>query len=673
MALGARLVFLLIAMPSLPATRHRGRPSHNFSRPKPRRSKKKLVKSLRRRLIRKHLQFTHSTTYAKHDSDSNLASNLANPQISILKSVEMALDRKSTKTFSPVVAEITTIPDPTPGMATVPASTDSQGYGSPLLNPASVASPTLVSSSSSVTRSRTARPLTSFSALPPLESLVASLTANITTQTLVTSSMPPVETLPPPNKDAGAHGGSQPHPVSLAIIVLLAVGAGLLLLGICIIIRMCTRPTRLPRPIPSLPVLKDLDPDEFYESKDSPIFGGKERLSPLHANGPMWTWVQYPQPTSKNSQLSNQDRNISQETTSNNSDSSCQTQPTTQNTDTQNLTRQPFHPPNILTNASNRLSVASMSLYSPQANIGLAIGGARETGFTADGYDIMKRSKSLNKRKSQNGLEDKKNRDSTSSSIHLAYDAEVLSPVPTEYVQVRETPIMNSTSERRARVKSSYFAAGTYPRVSTLPSGGYSIATATKVNVGHRGSFGKDRIALQKSNSKRERDSQALHALGLMSPKSEYMPSPPTTVYPDDSMSVAERPKKRNPSDRKPVETIPVPTSAAMETGIPGSGTLKKMEFRLSQMSLSVPLDGNENEKGRMRNPEAGEGLGTRRNVPPLRTMDKAPRVPSPPPLPSLTQMGLAHNNPESYASYRSPTYSIYGFYENDRMSSFAK
>jgi hypothetical protein len=626
------------------------------------------MKSLRQRLIRKNLQSTHSKAHVKHDSGSNLASNLANFEISVLKSFEKDLDRKSTKTYSPVVAEVTTIPDPTPEMATVPMPTDTQGYGSPLLNP--VASPTLVSSFSSVTRSRAARPLTSFSALPPLQSLVVSLTANITTQTLVTLSIPPAETLPPQIKDAGARGGSQPHPVSLAIIVLLAVGAGLLLLGICIIIKMCTRPTRRPRPTPSLPVLKDLDPDDqFYESKDSPIFGGKERLSPLHgANGPMWTWVQYPQPTSKNSQLSNQERNVSQETTSNDPDSSCETQPTTtQNTDTQNLTRHSFHPPNILTNARNRLSVTSMSLYSPQANIGLAIGGARESGFIADSYDIMKRSKSLNKQKGQNGLEDKKNRDSTNSSIHLAYDAEVLSPVPTEYVQVRETPII--TSERRARVKSSYFAAGTYPRVSTLPSGSYSIATATKVNVGHRNSFGKDKIALQKSNSKRERDSQALtHALGLMSPKSEYMPSPPPTLYPDDSMSMAERPKKRNPSDRKPVETIP-PVSTVTESGIPGSGTMKKMEFRLSQMSLSV-LDGNENEKGRMRIPEAGEGLGSRRNV---RTTDKAPRVPSPPPLPSLTQMGLAHNNPDSYANYRSPTYSIYGFYENDRMSSFAK
>jgi hypothetical protein len=52
-----------------------------------------------------------------------------------------------------------------------------------------------------------------------------------------------------------------------------------------------------------------------------------------------------------------------------------------------------------------------------------------------------------------------------------------------------------------------------------------------------------------------------------------------------------------------------------------------------------------------------------------FRTDDKPPRVPSPPPMPSLTQMGLEHRNPEAYAEYRSPTYSIYGLYESDRKS----
>jgi len=669
-------------MPSLPATRL---PSHNLSPTKlPRRSKKRLRESLKQRLIRIYLQSTGSKVHLKHNSASNLrgsASNLARPKNSVLKSLEMALDRKSAKTELPVVAEVTAIPNPTPGTATALSLTDAQGYGSPLLIP--VASPTSVSFSSTATRSHTARPLSTFSALPPLRSLVASPTANISTQALETSAIPPVEMLPTQTMDAGAHRDSQPHQVSLAVIVPLAVGAGLLLLGACIIVKMCTRRTRRPRPTPSLPMLSDLDPDDqFYESKESPIFGGKERLSPLQgANGPTWTWIQYPHPTSKVSQSSNKDTNGSQETTTNDTDScsSCQTQLTTQNPASQysqNLTRQSFlqhHSPNILTNASNRLSVTSMSLYPPQTNIGLAIGGARETGFTADGYDITKRSKTLNKRKSQSGLEDKKCRDSTDSSIHLAYDAEVLSPVPTEYIQVQETPTMNA-SERRARVKSSYFTTGTYPRVSMLPSGSYSIATATKVNVAHRNSFGKDKIPLQKSNSRRQRDAQALkQALGLTSPNSE---SPVPTPYPDDSMIVAEnkRPRKRHPSDRKPVETIPLPTPAVMESGMPCSGTLMKMEFGVSQMSLSgLALDEDEDETGRM---QTEEGFGSHRNLPitlPLRTMDKPPRVPSPPSLPSLTQMGLAHNNPEAYANYRSPTYSIYGFYENDRMSSFAR
>jgi hypothetical protein len=51
------------------------------------------------------------------------------------------------------------------------------------------------------------------------------------------------------------------------------------------------------------------------------------------------------------------------------------------------------------------------------------------------------------------------------------------------------------------------------------------------------------------------------------------------------------------------------------------------------------------------------------------RVEDRPPRVPSPPPLPSLAQMALAHANPEDYANYHSPTYSIYGLYDGDRKS----
>ncbi|KAF8163373.1 hypothetical protein B0H34DRAFT_695249 [Crassisporium funariophilum] len=209
--------------------------------------------------------------------------------------------------------------------------------------------------------------------------------------------------------------------------------------------------------------------------------------------------------------------------------------------------------------------------------------------------------------------------------------------------------------------------------MSTLPSATYSIATATKVNVAHRNSYAKDR-SLQRSNSnKRQRDTQALtYALGLASPmrRTDYsMPSPQPTIYPDDSMSVVES-KQRNPGDRKQVEAAPpVPAALPMET----SNTLMAMQFGVSQMSLSgLATDSADDEN--IISPL--ERNGSKRNAPhnvPLRMMERPPRVPSPPALPSLAQMGLAQSNPEAYANYRSPTYSIYGLYETDRTSSFVR
>jgi hypothetical protein len=51
------------------------------------------------------------------------------------------------------------------------------------------------------------------------------------------------------------------------------------------------------------------------------------------------------------------------------------------------------------------------------------------------------------------------------------------------------------------------------------------------------------------------------------------------------------------------------------------------------------------------------------------RNDEKTPHIPSPPLMPSLAQMALEHDNPETYVDYRSPTYSIYGFYEHERKS----
>ncbi|KAF8911000.1 hypothetical protein CPB84DRAFT_1763098 [Gymnopilus junonius] len=248
-------------------------------------------------------------------------------------------------------------------------------------------------------------------------------------------------------------------------------------------------------------------------------------------------------------------------------------------------------------------------------------------------------------------------RDSTNSFVGLAYDTDMVSPGPTEYVQPMETPVIENPFEGRARVRSGYFAAGAYPRISTLPSASYSIATATRINVAQRGSFTKDKYpSAHHPSTKRFRDTQALtYALGLASPKTDYgASSPQPTLYPDDSMSVAEikHGKKRN------MEVVPdVPVIRPMQQGGTGADTFMTMDFGVSQMSLTGLAPDMASEAREPAQPDR-------------HTSSKPPRVPSPPPLPSLAQMALAQHNPEAYASYRSPTYSLYGLYEtSDRKS----
>jgi hypothetical protein len=316
-----------------------------------------------------------------------------------------------------------------------------------------------------------------------------------------------------------------------------------------------------------------------------------------------------------------------------------------------------------MTFAGSRLSRASLGIYASTTPPYPTNNPRQETSFTADGHDVIKRSKSkiANKRQSQASFDDTK-RESTASFVGLAYDGDgVTTPASVDYNNhvLEETPVMDEEFQGRTRVKSGYFAAGTYPRMSTLPSASYSIATATRINVSQRNSFSRDKFSPHKPNSKRLRDTQALtHALGLTSPRTEDdISSPQPTLYPDDSVSITElkRPKKRNASDRKLVEAAPDLPVVVPKDEATDNDTLMPVNLAGSEMSLS----GLPSTSGIARPPSLH-----------LRNTDKPPRVPSPPPLPSLTQMGLAHSNPEAYASYRSPTYSLYGLYESpDRKS----
>ncbi|KAJ6623562.1 hypothetical protein B0H10DRAFT_2010511 [Mycena sp. CBHHK59/15] len=334
---------------------------------------------------------------------------------------------------------------------------------------------------------------------------------------------------------------------------------------------------------------------------------------------------------------------------------------------TQTPANSPYHAPiqqvhSALTRVASRLSMASVSMYptSPASNHNYGT----VTSFTADGYPVMERAnpKVLHRSRSST-LGDRVNKDRAQSratrySYGFAYDgAEVMSPqltAPSPAIPV--VPAMPG----RTRIKSSYYA---HPRSSAMPPN-----PSTKAGVRN------DNPPLstsqhRKSESRTDRDDKGLPpALGFGSPVTVYPSSPQPTLYPDDSLSVVEtRPTKR--TQRKPA-----PNKRASrvfggdERELPAtSPTLDATTALGSLMLMDFGGTGRESVANLDLASASSTTLASKKSVP--RSDDKPPRVPSPPPLPSLTQMGLEHANPEAYAEYRSPTYSIYNLYDTDRKS----
>ncbi|KAJ3787773.1 hypothetical protein GGU10DRAFT_308302 [Lentinula aff. detonsa] len=466
-----------------------------------------------------------------------------------------------------------------------------------------------------------------------------------------------VSTISLPSPSTAIHPALAAHKLPITIIAVLAVGSAFFLLGIFIVIKACTRPTRRTRPKPSLPILDDAfaDDDLYSPTKvDSPIFGGKEHMSSQNENGaPGWTWTQYseaktqanpPLPDSQALDLNTSTLHpISLGETIGPNDFLFPRPPPSQSVPTTLISNTShFGIPNLLANAASRLSIArSVSVY-PASPLTAAGDGKN---YTADGHPIIKRSSKIGLRKSRSDMTEVTSRLSRDS---LAYDgADLKSPQFLAHCQA-EAP---SAPVGRTRIKSSYYTPGSYPRMSSLPS-----STSTKNSKAK----GDDIIGfnihelppIQRSNSHKDRDTKALtSALGLASPPMETIPlSPVQTLYPDDSLSVADM--KRMPSQKKhskkpAVALSPVDTSTAL-------GSLMLMDFGTTVSGLAARL---------------GDTIeySSSKKIP--LQYDKPPRVPSPPPLPSLAQMGLEHANPDAYAEYRSPTYSIFGLYGEDRKS----
>lgn len=534
-----------------------------------------------------------------------------------------------------------------------------EGFGYPLIKPTENVLPSSLLSHFPST-SHSSVPSPTFSPLPPLLSVISSSSMSAMDSSVSVPS-PPTEDLP----TANALDTSTPHrallqnKLAMPVIILLAVATGCLFLGACIITKSCTARSRRRRLKSLLPVLEKAYPDEDdFECKGSSIFGGKEQFSPAPGRtSTEWSWVQYPIPSSQPSAQTihdarNQGKYEQAFTNSVSRDPAAQypfssTGCTHQfPNEPEPMVQQSQHAVTRSTESEPMVIVAKHSAQTPVATIGLPLDAVVQGPVsTTDGHDVIER-----RRLSQN--HEQKRRSSGVGSI-IAYDgADVSSPIFEATFQPIATPVLSSmpavAQEGRARVQSSYFVNRPFTRFSVLPET-YAIGTATKVNLTHAHAHpieNEVNLTTQMSDNQRERQTEALtHALGLPSPRCEYVVcSPQPSLYPDDSTHT------RDSSG---------PSSGSIVTMESGSSLLESSNQTFDNLEkLSGVLENESTHKTKRLKKKTG-----------CRDSDKPPRVPSPPPIPSLTQMGLEHANPEAYSNYRSPTYSIYGLYDGERKS----
>jgi hypothetical protein len=513
---------------------------------------------------------------------------------------------------------------------------------------------------------------TAFTPLPPLLSASATTPVWLVPSPLSTLTVTVSPSLSPTRASAVQTHAQRANPRALptAVIVLLAVGSAFVLLGGFIIFRACSRPRKRKHPTPSLPIL-DAEFSDHFAIEDSPLFGGKERYSSDPPDsGVAWASYQqtpqvattYTAAAEKRVQFDIQDTGPGPQAVQEQAAESRDKVVVPTEPSFQNAIQQAHSALNLV---ASRLSATSTFLYphSPLSphDVGIAMDGSPS--LTADGHTILKRTKS--KGSMQRDRRSLGPRDTTSwrYSQALAYD--IASPMQAS----QSIPAIAVTaSGGRSRIKSTYFAPGAYPRLSSnvpLPSlstsqppGGLS---ARELAPSALSSHDVD------VSSRRDRETRALtNALGLRSP-SPPPPSPQPTIYPEDSLSrrpsiktSASRNHKKPASRATTTEQVLMSPSTETNTAL---GSLMLMDFGATSKTISSLGYLNEPPTPSV---SASSMAGLTKSK---KTDDKPPRVPSPPPLPSLAQMALAHANPEGYADYRSPTYSIYGLYQPERKS----
>ena len=184
-------------------------------------------------------------------------------------------------------AEISAVPDPVPNplIPAVPSITAEQ-TGRPFEMPK-----TVTGGASRVFSTRLVA--------VPNSLLSLSFSASVLSNTLSLTPTLPTSTSRSAENPVGTFNKAPPqqttrNQLSATIITLLTFGGAFLFIAILIGVKLWIQPRRRSHPTPSLPILQDAFPPAQKIGDESPLFGGKERLSSQTANGGVpWTWTQY--------------------------------------------------------------------------------------------------------------------------------------------------------------------------------------------------------------------------------------------------------------------------------------------------------------------------------------------------------------------------------------------
>lgn len=443
-----------------------------------------------------------------------------------------------------------------------------------------------------------------------------------------------------------------PHQLPAVAIILLATGGVLFVASIIILAKLLLRPRRRSHPTPSLPILQDAFPQSKM-GDESPLFGGKERLSSQPGNNAVpWTWTQYhsdmPKPAPVASISKSDGMNHAQKRYSRLVDEpqnlyhageptmhGALAKPGTTNQSSDG------HPKKALSRLSSLSGVvysASMYESTGQENIGIAVSSGQGD-LEFGGSAAREHRKRASARRSIRNF-DKRRSTIYGSPEGLAY---TMSPSMSPGDDDRDG---GSSRQGRARVKAPYVA-GSYLRGSGPKGPDRSLPEVDP--FGDPGNGAYKLPATPSASAGKEKLKGEVALVGSIVP--DPSASPRISLYPDDSLSVTEDqnwtvPKlikgQKHTQDSQVIGEDGEDSKTIADGELSGAASQGAAPRRLSAMNSRA----TEEQMEKLR-----------------RTDDRPPRVPSPPVLPSLAQMAMAHTNEQDYGEYRSPTYSLYGLY----------